>query len=272
MSAGESSNQGSHTPKDTPVTPLGRAENERGNQKETTAKTDQETENKETNSAKPSRFQRFMHKHFPEARAHDRWTLVFTSVIAISTFFYTVFAGWTLYEIHSGSADTHTLAVAAYTQAALEKTRFGASLDLNKWTGLYHSQDNRSIWGKLQVQNNGPVPAQNLQLAIRLEFRDLDPKPEEYSALRDFQPMGIEQLNTWVDDKKGPFAYAEFEMRQPFREARKIYVWGVVKYKHVVDDNVRFCRQAAAKDVLASVYSDKTSNGGYGGPYIPCTP
>jgi hypothetical protein len=68
--------------------------------------------------AHSSRFQMFMHRHFPDAKAHDRWQLVFTFVIAVSTFFYTIFAGWTLHEIHSGSADTHNLAVAAANQAS----------------------------------------------------------------------------------------------------------------------------------------------------------
>src|ERR1700722_14025936 len=60
-------------------------------------------ENADTKAREPvklSKFQAFMHKHFPDAKAHDRWTLVFTFVIAISTFFYTIFAGWTLREIH----------------------------------------------------------------------------------------------------------------------------------------------------------------------------
>jgi hypothetical protein len=58
-----------------------------------------------------------MTKHFPEAKAHDHWNLVFTAVIAISTLCYMVVAAWTLYEIHSGSADTHALALAAKRQA-----------------------------------------------------------------------------------------------------------------------------------------------------------
>jgi hypothetical protein len=78
---------------------------------------DEDAQNPQT---PPSHFQRFMHKHFPEAKAHDRWTLVFTAVIAVSTALYTMFAGWTLSEIRSGGADTHILAGAAKTQA--EKT------------------------------------------------------------------------------------------------------------------------------------------------------
>jgi hypothetical protein len=37
----------------------------------------------------------------------------FTGATAIATLFYAAFAGWTLYEIHSGAKDTHTLAKAA---------------------------------------------------------------------------------------------------------------------------------------------------------------
>lgn len=83
---------------------------------------DTETEAERSNPQEPSWFQRFMHKHFPDAKAHDRWTLVFTSVIAVSTFLYMVAAIWTLIEIHSGSIDTHELAVQAKNQAGATKT------------------------------------------------------------------------------------------------------------------------------------------------------
>src|SRR5271166_2186106 len=43
--------------------------------------------------------------------------VVFAGVIAICTFLYCLFAGWTLYEIHSSSKDTHALADAASKQA-----------------------------------------------------------------------------------------------------------------------------------------------------------
>jgi hypothetical protein len=37
----------------------------------------------------------------------------FTGATAVATIFYATFAGWTLYEIHSGAEDTHALAKAA---------------------------------------------------------------------------------------------------------------------------------------------------------------
>ena len=80
----------------------------------------------------PTFFQRFMHKHFPDAKAHDRWTLVFTAVIACSTFFYTIFAGWTLVEIRASSSDTHNLADAASKQANHTEAIAGAA---NKISG-----------------------------------------------------------------------------------------------------------------------------------------
>jgi hypothetical protein len=44
-------------------------------------------------------------------------TVVFSGIAALSTFVYAIFAGWQLYEIHSGSKDTHELAIAAGKQA-----------------------------------------------------------------------------------------------------------------------------------------------------------
>jgi hypothetical protein len=70
---------------------------------------------------------------------HDRTQVRLSYVIAISTALYTIFAGWTLHEIHSGSADTHNLALAAKDSAS--------------WTGhqardLFNDQRPR-IWAKI---------------------------------------------------------------------------------------------------------------------------
>jgi hypothetical protein len=98
--------------------PAGGAENKAGDQIEASNKPTQVGDaDTSASDIPPTFFQRFMHKHFPDAKAHDRWTLVFTAVIAVSTFLYTIFAGWTLHEIHSGGTDTHALAVAAKNQA-----------------------------------------------------------------------------------------------------------------------------------------------------------
>jgi len=58
--------------------------------------------------------------HWRSSSPLERWTFAFTGVIAFATFCYAVFSGWQLYEIHSGSEDTHMLAEAAKRQT--EKT------------------------------------------------------------------------------------------------------------------------------------------------------
>jgi len=116
MSEDESKNNSSKGQPDVPIVPVLNTENEGSKEAKEGRNANEDTKAEGSYPVKLSRFQAFMHKHFPEARAHDRWTLVFTFVIAVSTFFYTIFAGWTLYEIHSGSADTHNLAVAAAKQ------------------------------------------------------------------------------------------------------------------------------------------------------------
>jgi hypothetical protein len=63
---------------------------------------------------------------------HDRTNVNLTRVIAASTVLYTLFAGWTLYEIHSGSTDTHTLAVAAGKQADHTQAIAGAAGDISR--------------------------------------------------------------------------------------------------------------------------------------------
>jgi hypothetical protein len=121
MSTSESPNESDHTPKDTSVALTRRTENEGTNEKEATEKSGDEAKDEETN-AKPSLFQRFMHKHFPDAKAHDRWTLVFTSVIAVSTFLYMVAALWTLIELSKSTTATQIAAKAAKDSADLQRT------------------------------------------------------------------------------------------------------------------------------------------------------
>jgi len=118
MSADKSNNDANGRQQEIPIVPRPDAKHERGDDVENRGQADRHAETKAGNSPKQSRFQRFMHKHFPDAKPHDRWQLVFTFVIAVSTFFYTIFAGWTLREIASGSVDTHNLAVAASQQAS----------------------------------------------------------------------------------------------------------------------------------------------------------
>jgi len=117
MSQDEGNKNPDEGQQDIPIVPGLDAKHKRSDDVKERWKTNQDAEATGRNPTKLTLFQTFMRKHFPEAKAHDRWTLVFTFVIAVSTFFYTIFAGWTLYEIRSGGADTHALAVAAKNQA-----------------------------------------------------------------------------------------------------------------------------------------------------------
>jgi hypothetical protein len=59
-------------------------------------------------------------------------TVIFTGVIAVATVLYCLFSGWQLYEIHSGSKDTHELALAAKQQAvAMDTSNSRAKLALD---------------------------------------------------------------------------------------------------------------------------------------------
>src|SRR4051794_33663801 len=55
---------------------------------------------------------------------NNKLIVVFAAISAFAAVTYTAFAGWTLYEIHQSSADTHTLALAAKIQA--DATRVSA--------------------------------------------------------------------------------------------------------------------------------------------------
>jgi hypothetical protein len=64
------------------------------------------------------------HGHSQSLRDHwrssdplQRWTFMFTGLIALATFCYAAFSGWQLYEMRSSSKDTHALAEAAEAQS-----------------------------------------------------------------------------------------------------------------------------------------------------------
>jgi hypothetical protein len=50
---------------------------------------------------------------------NNKLIVVFSGITMLATVVYSVVAAWTLREIHTGAADTHTLAVAAKKQADL---------------------------------------------------------------------------------------------------------------------------------------------------------
>jgi hypothetical protein len=141
-------------------------------------------------TSKSSFFQAFMHRHFPDAKAHDRWQLVFTSVIAISTFLYTVFAGWTLYEIHSGSRDTHDLAVAARDQwrelnesksYAHESFLWQRANALRPWVGIVDNalsvkevEPLRKWKVSYRARNYGEVPARRVRTDYRVRTGEIE--------------------------------------------------------------------------------------------------
>jgi|SRR5208282_3409461 len=118
MGDDKTANNSSERQPSQPITPALEAKDERSEQEKDGRNTEENAATKAGNPDQLSLFHRFMLRKFPEAKAHDRWTLVFTFVIAVSTFFYTIFAGWTLHEIAAGGTDTHNLAVAAATQAS----------------------------------------------------------------------------------------------------------------------------------------------------------
>lgn len=53
---------------------------------------------------------------------NNKLIVIFAGLTAIATILYSGFAGWQLYEIHSGSKDTHALAEAAKSQAEIAST------------------------------------------------------------------------------------------------------------------------------------------------------
>jgi hypothetical protein len=117
MSGDESPKQASDGQQNIIPASLGDTKNETGKRVEARGDSYNKTGTEASNPQKPSRIRVFLDRHFPHAKSHDRWTLLFTCVIAASSALYTLFAGYTLREIRSGSTDTHTLAEAAGKQA-----------------------------------------------------------------------------------------------------------------------------------------------------------
>jgi hypothetical protein len=124
MSADQSNNRATDAPANTPVASSGDTENKGRNREKQSSSAERETEAERSNPPQPSRFQKFMHKHFPDAKVHDRWTLVFTSVIAGSTFLYMIAAIWTLVELSKSTKATQIAADAAKKSADTAERSF----------------------------------------------------------------------------------------------------------------------------------------------------
>jgi hypothetical protein len=75
------------------------------------------TPNPVPNRGEHPRRQRTLGQKWRAVSLNNKLIVVFSGITMLATAIYSVFAGWQLYEIHSGSKDTHTLAQAADTQA-----------------------------------------------------------------------------------------------------------------------------------------------------------
>src|SRR6266576_2814537 len=135
---------------------------------ENTSPSHPRTETEKANSQKMSRFQAFMHKHFPEAKAHDRWTLVFTSVIAVSTFIYMIAAVWTLVEMSRSTTAAKSAAETARDTFRLTyRPRLkilGITQNQEMINGKLHTNlDKGRLTVRIDVPNTGPFPARNVR-------------------------------------------------------------------------------------------------------------
>jgi len=147
MSAENSSANPDPAKPDLPITPLGSPIDKAAQEIKAGDKPRNSTKADPGDPPKPpSYFQRFMHKHFPEAKAHDRWTLVFTAIIAGSTALYTFFAGWTLLEIQHSFVLTRQGVKG--TQAAIVSFQCSVDFDSDRLT--------------LRTENHGHVIAENV--------------------------------------------------------------------------------------------------------------
>ncbi len=93
----------------------------------------------------------YLQRLWKESSPHDHLMLALTCVIAFSTFWYMVFAGWTLYEIYVGSQDTHRLAVAAQDQAQTAKSALASS------ERAFRERERAYLWDSSFNLSNPPV-------------------------------------------------------------------------------------------------------------------
>jgi len=98
---------------------------------------------------------------------HERETIRLTRVIAFATVCYTIFSGWTLYEIHTGSADTHELAVQAKKQAvATTDLVTAANIQARAARRNVRAARNMAIAAEEQAESAKQIAGQALAQAI----------------------------------------------------------------------------------------------------------
>jgi hypothetical protein len=168
----------------------------------------QETTNPNPNTAKPKSYFQVTKEwftHWRERRRekwkdtppHERETVRLTRVIAFSTVCYTIVAAWTLYEIHSGSADTHNLAVAAGNQVtkidqlagqtgrtadAAEKANTQAVAAERPWVGIAEIdpkfiEPNVGVRLAIMAVNSGRRPAIAEMVAVAKAYKSFPKRP-----------------------------------------------------------------------------------------------
>ncbi len=100
-------------------------------------------------------------QHWNSSTPLNRWTFVFTGIIAVATLFYAGFSGWQLIEIHKSSADTHMLAVAASEQADTNKMLLKGQFSAFVRAGLGGAFRNQSLIVNVGFDNEGKIKTRN---------------------------------------------------------------------------------------------------------------
>jgi hypothetical protein len=181
----------------------------------------------------------------------------------------------TLKQIIAGSADTHSIALAAQIQAA-------AVAPLVQWSRMIvcHLEDKR-IFAQIEMENHGRTPAQSVAVAMKAEFRKRPPSRAEWRfSANDFKPLDPNEPNPLLpydsSFTKSTIAYSNKFVKASFPPASnsKLFVWGIIRAKQTSGGVSTFCRYVSIDKVLDSPAGNVnvSPGAGYRGPYENCDP
>jgi len=136
---------------------------------------------------------------------------ILTGVLAVIAFVSAIVSGFQWWEIHSGSTDTHSLAIAAKTQAEI------AQLDQRAWLGIQSITPTpstpaigKTFEAKIELKNTGKTPALHIEITCLGQAiiigNEIDFSYEKYEKVKNgiIFPNAIADINiSPVSDMSG---------------------------------------------------------------------
>jgi hypothetical protein len=155
--------------------------------------------------------QRTLGQKWRAVSINNKLIVIFAGLTMTATAVYSGFAGWQLYEIHSGAKDTHDLAVAAGKQADKMKDMSEAADKIRQAAEGMVTQEQRIADN---AQNALDTSNRNSKAALEATIRQFQDEQRPWVGIQGFDCSGCSTRGTngdeWTEEMRRTFNKPEY--------------------------------------------------------------